>query len=81
MDTSKLTHIGTRLFHYEIGEFLIGVSSGKIVPSEPCGDWIEYKKKAQCNQASEQDIRTMVEMSHYEPLAIVYEFMDEIESK
>ncbi|OBT13541.1 hypothetical protein A9264_14080 [Vibrio sp. UCD-FRSSP16_10] len=80
MDAEKLSNIGQKLFNYEIGEFLIGVSSGRVVPVTCSPDWLELKRKAQSNQLSESDIRMMVEMSSYEPLALVYEFMDELEN-
>ncbi|WP_063654582.1 hypothetical protein [Aliivibrio fischeri] len=78
MNTDKLRNIGIRLFNYEIDEFLIGVSSGKISPIKKENNWNELKRKVQCNQFSDVDVRTMVEICQYEPLTLVYELLDEV---
>ncbi|GAL30176.1 hypothetical protein JCM19239_6809 [Vibrio variabilis] len=78
MDAYKLSLISTRLFQYEVKPFLIGVSSGQIVPNAEFQDWGELKKKAQNNQVTDSELRTMVDMCGYERLGLLYELMDEL---
>lgn len=79
MDAYKLSLISSRLFQYEVKPFLIGVSSGQIAPETDSGDWSMLKQKAQNNQVSDTELRTMVDMCNYEKLGLLYELMDELE--
>ncbi|MGR5407603.1 hypothetical protein [Vibrio alfacsensis] len=78
MEPEKLSVIGTRLFSYEIETFLIGVSSGQIVPDEHSENWSNLKRRVQSNKATDVEVRQLVEMCNYEPLTLVYELMDEL---
>lgn len=80
MDAYRLSLIGSRLFKYEVKPFLIGVSSGQIAPEAGSEHWNELKNKAQNNQVSDVELRTMVELCGYEKLGLLYELMDELEA-
>lgn len=78
MDSVKVERVASRLFKYEIDTFLIGVSSGLITPNSPNEQWSELKRKVQCNSASDDEIRQLVDICKYEPLEDIYELMDDL---
>ncbi|MFA0415264.1 hypothetical protein AB4520_15920 [Vibrio renipiscarius] len=79
METSKLATLCSRLFEFEVNPFLIGVSSGQIVPGVKSPKWTALKNKAQNNQLNPQELRELVTLCNYERLALVFELIDELE--
>lgn len=79
MDSYKLSLITSRLFQYEVRPFLIGVSSGQIVPHIESECWVDLKKKAQNNQVTDRELREMVDICGYERLGVLYELMDSLD--
>jgi hypothetical protein len=79
MEFSKLATLCSRLLEFEITPFLLGVSSGQITPVTHSEQWAELKNKAQNNQLSTDELKTLVLLCDYERLKLVFELLDSID--